>query len=456
MSKLLQQEIPYHQDSSILVNQVANSPWTVFLDSCRPESAYGRYDIIATEPVATLTTKDQLSQIASQGAIHQSTDDPFQLLRGLLGEPVGNTGPHPFIGGAMGYFGYDLARRIERLPALAKDDAQIPDLAVGIYDWAVVVDHKERKTFLISAGRDESTHRKWDSLVDIFSNPTEGRQVADLAIEDTPTSNMTRGEYQAAFNKIQQYITAGDCYQVNLSQRFSVPCRGNMWSVYRKLRKLNPSPYSAFLNLPFGQILSSSPERFLELRSDQVETKPIKGTRPRSPVSQIDRQNMDELAESKKDRAENLMIVDLLRNDLGKTCVPGSIQVLKLFDIESFPNVHHLVSTIRGVLADNQDALSLLRSAFPGGSITGAPKLRAMEIIEELEPHRRGVYCGAIGYIGYDGDMDSNIAIRTFLYKTGILAYPSGGGIVADSVDDEENLETYHKAKGMFDLLGMA
>ncbi|MEJ2406661.1 MAG: aminodeoxychorismate synthase component I, partial [Candidatus Thiodiazotropha sp.] len=253
--------------------------------------------------------------------------------------------------------------------------------------------------------------------------------------------------------KIKQYILDGDCYQVNFAQRFSVAAEGDPWQAYKELRQLNAAPFSAYLNTPYCQVMCSSPERFLELRNGCVETKPIKGTAPRGGDPIEDMMLADELKNSTKDQAENLMIVDLLRNDLGKVCANGSVEVPELFKLESFARVHHLVSKVSGRLAEGEDALSLLRACFPGGSITGAPKLRAMEIIEELEPHRRGPYCGSIGYVSFSGDMDSNIAIRTMVHSEGITRLSAGGGIVADSDPDTEYRETYHKASALLDLL---
>ena len=455
MSNILQQDIPYHQNSAVYVNALAGKPWTLYLDSCRAYSEFGRYDIVVADPVATVVTRGDQSEFAIQGVVKQTAKDPFSLTRGLLGDSIDNQTTYPFIGGAIGYFGYDLGRRIERFPSIAENDQTLPDMMVGIYDWALIIDHDQQKTTLVSALRYPVTHAQWGDLVELFSNPVLLDKPLQIATQGPMQSNMSEEEYQAAFNAIQHYITEGDCYQVNLARRFQLQCEADAWGLYCRLREFNPAPFSAYLNFPEQQIMSCSPERFLCLNGNRVETKPIKGTAPRSQDQQLDAVLKRKLEQSRKDRAENLMIVDLLRNDLGKVCVPGSIEVTKLFDVESFPSVHHLVSTIKGTLADEEDALSLLRSAFPGGSITGAPKLRAMEIIEELEPHRRGIYCGCIGYIGYDGNMDSNIAIRTFLYKEGLLSYSAGGGIVADSTCAAEYQETYHKARVMFELFGL-
>jgi para-aminobenzoate synthetase component I len=266
-------------------------------------------------------------------------------------------------------------------------------------------------------------------------------------------SNMTHEAYARAFRRIRGYIHDGDCYQVNLAQRFSATATGDPWLAYQRLRIINPAPFSAYLNTPYAQILSASPERFLRIERGRVETRPIKGTRPRAGHPRLDAGLVEELRLSDKDRAENLMIVDLLRNDLSKNCALGSVKVPRLFEVESFATVHHLVSTVSGELRAGRDALDLLRGCFPGGSITGAPKLRAMQIIEELEPHRRGVYCGAIGYIGFDGNMDLNIAIRTLICSRGTIRCWAGGGIVADSRLEDEYQETFDKAAAMLKLL---
>ena len=296
------------------------------------------------------------------------------------------------------------------------------------------------------------TAQRWESLIAIFSQ-SEIRQELAFSVSSDVRSNLDFPAYAKAFRQVQAYIQAGDCYQVNLAQRFCAEATGDGWTAYRALRKISPAPFAAYLRLPQAEILSASPERFLRVRDGMVETKPIKGTRPRAADPAEDRAQAEDLLRSPKDRAENLMIVDLLRNDIGKNCAVGSVKVERLFDLESFANVHHMVSTVRGKLAPKHDAIELLRGCFPGGSITGAPKLRAMEIIEELEPHRRGVYCGAIGYLGFNGNMDTNIAIRTAVFAQGQIRFWAGGGLVADSEVDKEYRETLDKASSMMQLM---
>lgn len=443
--------LPYYPDSAERFEAIADEPWSVFLDSGRPRSTKGRFDILSARPYVTLVTRAGMTEVRERNQPMLSPADPFELLRRYL-DADGQPTALPFVGGAIGYFGYDLARRLEQVPHIARDVEAIPDMVVGIYDWAVIVDHQHQTSWLVSAGRDVQTDAAWDGLKARFSEPPRPAKRSPFRVGPV-TCNFTPERYRQAFSHIQRYIRAGDCYQVNLAQRFAADVSGDHWLGYQTLRRLNPAPYSAYLNLPGTRILSSSPERFLEVRQGRVESKPIKGTRPRAAAPEGDSALARELRGSIKDRAENLMIVDLLRNDLGKVCAPGSVAVPRLFDIESFATVHHLVSTVTGQLDDRTDAIGLLRAAFPGGSITGAPKIRAMEIIEELEPNRRGIYCGAIGWLGFNGDMDTNIAIRTLVSSNHSLRFWAGGGIVADSNADEEYQECLDKASAMLRLM---
>ncbi|MBI4205264.1 MAG: aminodeoxychorismate synthase component I [Betaproteobacteria bacterium] len=452
MSAPLLAELPYRPDSTALFEAIADLPWAVFLDSGQHHPAQSRFDILSAQPYVRLITRGNLTEIQGD-TVELSREDPFALVKRFLEIDPASGGDLPFSGGAIGYFGYDLARRLERLPARAEDAEKIPDMALGIYDWAVVVDHCERRSWLVGQGRDPDTDIKWDGLLARFTTPPPERSRVPFRITSPVASNMTQEGYGRAFTRIHDYIRDGDCYQVNLAQRFAATAAGDPWLAYQALRVINPAPFSAFLSTPYVQVLSASPERFLKVEDGRVETKPIKGTRPRAGHPRLDAELAEALRVSEKDRAENVMIVDLLRNDLSKNCRLGSVKVPKLFDVESFATVHHLVSTVTGELKHGRDALDLLRGCFPGGSITGAPKLRAMQIIEELEPHRRGVYCGAIGYIGFDGGMDVNIAIRTLVYSGGVIRCWAGGGIVADSRLEDEYQETFDKAAAMLKLL---
>ncbi len=455
--------IPYIADAAAYYAAIADLPWAVWLDS----GGRGRYDILCAQPIATLVTHGTKTTITNAAEMRFSEADPFDLLRQQLGAPLEAMPDIPFAGGVLGYWGYDLARRFMLLSALAEDAEQMPDMAVGIYDWAIVLDHQQKTAQLVSQQRDLSTAQALPHIlarlqVKAFSFDQGGyklpcgdevNQAGMFKVHGRIQSNFTRAAYQSAFDTVQDYLRAGDCYQVNLAQRYAARASGDALPAYLELRRLSPAPYSAFLNLSQAQILCASPECFLQVRAGRVETRPIKGTRPRMADAQQDQQMTRELQHSAKDRAENLMIVDLLRNDLGKSCVPGSVQAPKLFEVESFAQVHHLVSTVTGQLAPGQDALALLRNCFPGGSVTGAPKQRAMGIIEQLEPQRRGVYCGSVGYIGFDGNMECNIAIRTLVYSNDEIRFWAGGGVVADSEVEAEYQETLDKAGAMVELL---
>jgi para-aminobenzoate synthetase component I len=450
-SKQLISPLPYFADSAVLFSAIADQPWAVFLDSGYPHSDQGRYDIIAAQPAVTLVTRGGITQINRNGLVLESGDNPFDLVKAeLMANSFEGFKDLPFNGGAIGYFSYDLARRLEKLPAIAYDAEHIPEMAVGIYHWVVVVDHNRQQSFLVGQG---CTEDAWQKLIDLFSTLPTKAKGNQFSVTSGVKSNMDKASYNHAFDKIKHYLKEGDCYQVNLSQRFVADCVGDSWVAYQLLRKMNAAPFSAYLNFPEVQVLSSSPERFLKLENGRVETKPIKGTRPRKAYPASDWLQIDQLRYSPKDRAENLMIVDLLRNDLSKTCQMGSVKVPALFAVESYATVHHLVSTVTGLLAEGQHALDLLKSCFPGGSITGAPKIRAMEVIEELELNRRGIYCGAIGYMGFDGNMDSNIVIRTLVHSNGKIRFWAGGGIVNDSDVEEEYQECFDKAAALLKLL---
>lgn len=447
-------ELSYQIDSAILFAAIRDLPWAVFLDSAMTKGESARFDIIAADPFITLQTSDKTTAIEYRHAeAQQSVDDPFLLLQNILQQYAQQSMDLPFCGGAIGYFGYDLGRRVESLPTLAKDSEQIPEMAVGIYDWAIINDHQQQRCWLVSYGIDPETHRIWSELLTRLKQP-QPSDLATFKVTGELRCNMDQQAYQTAFEKIKNYITEGDCYQVNLAKRYEIQAKGDPWIAYQQLRKQNAAPFSAFLTTPQATVLSSSPERLLSVKNKMVETKPIKGTRPRDLLDpERDKLLAKQLQESLKDRAENVMIVDLLRNDLGKVCAPGSISVPTPFALESFATVHHLVSTITGKLAEDQHTVGLLRACFPGGSITGAPKLRAMEIIEELEPQRRGVYCGSVAYIGFDGNMDSNITIRTLVFSDNRLRFWAGGGIVADSELDAEFQEVADKAAAMLGLV---
>ncbi|MEM8844532.1 MAG: aminodeoxychorismate synthase component I [Pseudomonadota bacterium] len=448
---LVYQEVPYFEDVSKVFAAFSKLPWAVFLDSGRPVSPYGRYEIFSAIPKKTFVTKGRQTIIHNGDHEEIVFDDPFSLLSQELKKNDEFNSPLPFTGGAIGFFSYDLGRRIERIPNLAIDDMDMPDMAVGIYHWAYVADHVEKKATMVGNMSEPRVRINWEDFVANASQQVE-QELMPYKSLSTIQSNMTENEYSNKFSQVKSYISAGDCYQVNLAQRFSLDIEGDPWDGYKKIRTINPSPFSAYINIPQCSVLSASPERFLQVENNRAETKPIKGTRPRAKDNHQDLKFAQELKASTKDQAENVMIVDLLRNDLSKCCVSNSVKVKKLFEIESYPTVHHLVSTVEGKLSDHTSPIQLLRECFPGGSITGAPKIRSMEIIEELEPHRRGLYCGSIGYIGFNGRMDTNIAIRTLVQKNDKAYFYAGGGLVWDSQVDAEYQETFDKAAAMFKL----
>jgi para-aminobenzoate synthetase component 1 len=406
----------------------------------------------------------------------------------------------PFQGGAAGFFAYDWGRSLERLPSNRYQDLDLPDAVLGVYDWVLAWDHARDAAWLISTGLPEASgearrrraetrarevraliERIPDSSTRISEGCGEDSERASAGVRSSPESvdrpsgvapsyevdggwwgpalslrsSFTRADYLTAVERVREYIRAGDIFQANLSQRFEAAFDEPAWSYYLRLRQRNPAPFAVFMEIPDSSILSASPERFLHVDVlGAVETRPIKGTRPRGVGPEHDAALGAALTESSKDRAENLMIVDLMRNDLSRVCLPGTVRVPELFTLERYATVHHLVSTVVGQLEPGLDALDLLRAAFPGGSITGAPKLRAMEIIAALEPSSRGVYCGSIGYWSVTGELDTNIAIRTALVQRGRVYFSAGGGIVADSDPEQEYLETLHKARGLVDALG--
>ena len=444
-------EIPYHRNTADLFGLIADEPWSIFLDSGYPSIDRGRFDFISARPRKTLLSYGPDTHIDNQGETRTSAEDPFVLLKQELGEKAANLTDFPFSGGAMGYFAYDLGRRIEELPEHAENDLGMPDMAIGIYDWVVVVDHHRRRAWLTNQGPHRLSDERWEELSDLFHS-TPCPRLQQFTVRSNVILNTAKELYASSFEKIKRYILEGDCYQVNLTQRFSVDVQAEPWDIYLKLRENNPAPFAAYFNAPGACVLSSSPERFLSITGGNVETKPIKGTIRRASYANEDKALAEQLLESDKDRAENLMIVDLMRNDISKNCESGSVSVPRLFALESYATVHHLVSTVTGRLKTGKHALDLLRGCFPGGSITGAPKLRAMEIIEELEPYRRNIYCGSIGYVGFDGNMDTNIAIRTMAHAEGKVHCWAGGGIVADSELESEYQECFEKAAAMLRL----
>src|SRR5262245_11582716 len=469
--------------------RIEHLPYRLFLDSASTATRLGRYSFVTADPIAVIRSKGKRTEVldVTTSAGYAVTGDVFDVVRARVSahetEPI--LGLPPFQGGVAGYIGYDWGLTLERLPAPRYDDLALPDVLLAIYDWVLAWDHLASRAWIISTGMPETdetsrvkraaararevrawlarpqersrrdTHTQDDSFIPASPAPAYPMNDGwwDPALEIR--SSFTKRAYLDAVTRVRDYIFAGDIFQANLSQRFDAPLRHECpWAFYTSLRSRNPAPFAAFLESPEVIIISASPERFLRVDTTRrVETRPIKGTRPRGVGPEHDAALGQALAESAKDRAENLMIVDLMRNDLSRVCAPGTVRVSELFSLERYATVHHLVSTVIGQLEPGYDPLHLLRAAFPGGSITGAPKLRAMEIIAELEPSQRSVYCGSIGYFSLTGDLDTSIAIRTAIVRDGRVYFSAGGGIVADSDPEQEYRETIDKARALIDAL---
>ncbi|WP_049721771.1 aminodeoxychorismate synthase component I [Gilvimarinus polysaccharolyticus] len=439
-------ELLYQRDSVVYFMALKQLPYPIWLDSCQPMSQQGRYDIIAAEPNSRIITCGKTTVIECGNSTTESLEDPFVLLQQQLPSTCTNAvldgEPLPFCGGLLGYFGYDLGRRLESLPSCATVDMTLPDMHFGFYPWAIVTDHQRQKSVLVAQPGVDTD--RIVSLINARQELKSNLEKDGISFEISKfKGNSNKQHYFQKFDLIQKHILEGDCYQINFAQRFSALYRGDPLAGYLALRAQLPSPFAGYIPLDEGALLCISPERFIACADGKATTSPIKGTIARGETLEQDQHNRAILQSSAKDRAENLMIVDLLRNDLSKTC--RKVATPTLFELQSFANVHHLVSTVTGHVRPNTGALDVLRAAFPGGSITGAPKVRAMAIIDELEPYRRGPYCGSLGYISACGRMDTNIAIRTVICNKGQLHCYGGGGIVADSVAESEYQESITK-----------
>jgi para-aminobenzoate synthetase component I len=464
-------------------------PYLLFLDSAadHPDT---QYSFLTADPAVVVRSKGTTTEINRDGSWIPVPGDALSVAGSLLpADPVPPVpGLPPFQGGIAGYIGYDWGAVLERLPRPRYDDLAIPDVVLGLYDWVIAWDHRIGAAWLISTGmpdtgapQERRARQRMAMVRERLGGRTGGRTdgrtgrqaespMGTIAAPPAPSypvvgienaqkielrSTFTHRGYLDVVERVREYIVAGDIFQANLSQRFQARLAEPPFDLYRRLRRHNPAPFAAYLGFGDMAVLSASPERFLRLGEDRrsIETRPIKGTRPRGLGPMHDAALGRALAESQKDRAENVMIVDLLRNDLSRVCRPGTVRVPELFALEHHPTVHHLVSTVLGELDAGADAADLIRAAFPGGSITGAPKVRAMEIIAELEPTQRGVYCGSIGYISATGSMDTSIVIRTYLALRGQIYFQAGGGIVADSDPELEYRETLDKARGLIETL---
>jgi len=452
-----------------LFELIKDRPYSFFLDSGMDTQKLGRYSFLGSEPFLVMNSRGSKITLV-RGQEHKvQHGNPFDTISKLLELYKLDycPAPMPFVGGAVGYFSYDLCHFVEHLPSTAIDDLKLPECYFAFYDVIFVFDHLEGRAYFVATGFPELEEgqrlkrarmrleemKNWlypsHSVIAVSRSPEQNKEI-------TLKSNFTPEEYIKAVNRVREYIAAGDVFQVNLSQRFQADLEILPYELYKRLRRVNPAPFASYLNFPEVAIVSASPERFLKVQGDLVETRPVKGTRPRGRDPVEDQRLAQELTHSIKDRAENVMIVDLERNDLGRVCRYGTIKVTELAILETFPTVFHLTSTIVGRLHRGKSDIDLLKATFPGGSITGAPKVRAMEIIDELEPTKRSVYTGSIGYLSFNGDLDINIVIRTFLIKKGRAYFQVGGGIIYDSDSEAEYMETLDKAKALLQALQLA
>jgi para-aminobenzoate synthetase component 1 len=445
-------------------------PVCFFLDSSMDKQKLGRYSFMGSSPFLLFSSRGDNITLTQNGETTTLKGNPFDVMGQLLQtyKIVTNKVPVPFIGGAVGYFSYDLCHFIERLPQTAVDDLQLPESYFGFYDLILAYDNLLNKAWLVSTGFPESDEtkriNKAQERIRNFKNKlaeTPSKVVELASHPRTPgdgkiKGNFTHNKYLKAVQKARQYIIDGDIFEVNISQRFDAKIAVTPYALYSRLRSINPSPFGAYLNFDEVAVVSASPERFLRVQGDCVETRPVKGTCRRGNTPAEDRVKAGELLSSGKDRAENMMIVDLERNDLGRVCHYGTVKVTELAILEKYPTVFHLTSAITGKLCEDKNCFDLLKAAFPGGSITGAPKIRAMEIIDELEPTRRSVYTGSLGYLGFDGNMDINIVIRSFIVKANHVWFQVGGAVVYDSDPESEYQETLDKAWALIDSLSMS
>lgn len=446
-------ELPLGDRTPIeIYRRVSSGPHGCLLESGKG----GRYSYVATHPFRIVKSRGAQSEVTGDRAA-VIEGDPFDILRDEIGRgPVwSNPGLSNFSGGAVGYFSYDCARHIERLPLLAADDLHLPESCFLFVDRFYEIDHRQGALRLVYAPLLD--HRPFDEQYrDITAVLADMRRALDLPGEEREKAsgsaspaeaNLTADEFAAIVRRAKEYIRAGDIFQVNLSVRFHQRLLGSPLALYETLRQVNPAPYMSFFELPELAIVSASPELLLKVAGDLLETRPIAGTRPRGATPEEDVENARELIENEKERAEHLMLVDLERNDIGRVAAFGSVEVNEFMGIERYSHVIHIVSNVRGRLAAGKDLFDAIRACFPGGTITGAPKVRSMEIIEELEPHRRGLYTGSIGWIGFDRRAELNIAIRTIVVVEGTAYMQAGAGIVYDSVPELEYLESVRKAE---------
>lgn len=454
---MLIKSIDTNLNSFELFSLVKDEPYSFFLDSAVDRKKLGRYSFIGYNPFLIFKSKNSKIDICKDGNTTTFYGDPLEKLREILSfYKMDYQTELPFIGGAVGYLGYDLCHHIENLPRRAIDDVEIPDCYFGVYDGIIIIDHLKDEVYIAALGIKSPEEEIIQDIRNRIKSGEEKGITSQVTIKKKPInlkSNFKIEDYIKTVNKIKDYIKSGDVYQVNMTQRYECDLEITPFELYKKLRGINPAPFASYIDIGEVQIVSSSPERFIRIKNRIIETRPIKGTRPRGKTPEEDVKNREELLSSEKDKAELLMIVDLERNDLGRVSQTGTVKVTELFCLEEYATVYHLVSTVVGKLKDGYDVIDCIKATFPGGSITGAPKIRSMEIIDELEPTQRNIYTGSIGYIGFNGNTDLNIVIRTIVCKNAKAYFQVGGGIVWDSDAELEYEETLHKAKALIRAL---
>lgn len=437
-----------------IFNFIKDYSYPFFLDSGKNYDKFGKFSFIGFDPLAVFKAKDDHIEIMEENILHKFNNlNSLDVFQNFFDKYSRNhKSPFPFSGGFVGFLSYDLCHKIEKVSYTAKDDKNIPDIYFALYDGIFVYDHKKEEFYIVAHGiakPAEDIIKKLNTIIKQVNKKTATVAVTEEKIKNKITSNFSKKEYIKSIIKVKRYIKNGDIYQANLTQRFETKYKGDSWVLYQRLRNINSAPFSSFINYGDFQIISSSPERFIKVDNRKIQTRPIKGTISRGINKEEDIVNKKILLNSEKDKSELIMIVDVARNDLGRISKIGTVHVETLFSLEEYPTVYHLVATINGELREDVKFADIIKATFPGASITGAPKIRAMEIIDEIEPTRRNIYTGSIGYLDLNGDMDFNIVIRTIILKDGKAFFQVGGGIVWDSNEESEYKETILKGKAL-------
>lgn len=459
MNKYIIETISTSKSANEILLALKDEKYPYFLDSGMHNNGLGNYSFVGVNPKFVVKSKnDKVWIVDDKGQKTMVGENPFNVLKELYkAYHMEYEIELPFIGGFVGYLGYDLCHFVETLPRTTEDLVDIPDMYFGLYHGGIVIDHVRESVYVTDLNLDDQGKSRIEDLKEkiLISNECPENYRVKRVTDAQIVSNFEKEPYKDAITQVKNYIRSGDIYQANMTQCFSGIMEGSTLSLYQNLRHVNPAPFASYVDFGEGQIASSSPERFIKIENGKVQTRPIKGTRPRGTTPVEDKKNREELRNSEKDQSELLMIVDLERNDLSKIAKVGTVEVTELFEIEEYPTVHHLVATVEAEVEEGLTPIDVIEATFPGGSITGAPKIRAMEVIDSLEPTSRNIYTGSIGYIGLNGTTDLNIVIRTFVCKDDKAYFQAGGGIVWDSVEEDEYQESLDKARALKRALEM-